>query len=333
MPLIEKSTYKPPFLFGNGHVQSIVPTLFRKVRGVAYTRERINTPDNDFIDLDCSGLNADRAVIIIHGLEGNASRAYMLGMARAFNRRGWDSVSINLRGCSGEPNRLIRSYHSGISDDLDTVVCHLVEKDKYASLALVGFSIGGNIILKYLGEKGPEGSPLIKAAAAVSVPCDLASSARKLADLSNMIYMKRFLKLFHEKIKAKMALMPEKINDRNFKSIRTFQQFDDRYTAPIHGFADADDYWSACSSKQFLSAISIPTLMISAWNDPFLPEECYPREEAGRSDVLYLEIPDSGGHVGFIHFNSRGEYWHETRITSFVCEHSGVSRKRGQVCS
>ena len=318
MPLILKSTYRPPVFFSNAHVQTIYPTLFRQVRGVNYVRERILTDDNDFIDLDWSRKGADKVVIVSHGLEGHSQRFYMLGMIKAFNRRGWDGVAFNFRGCSGEPNRLLRSYHSGATEDLHTVVRHVLEIERYSSISLVGFSIGGNLTLKYIGEMGRDLSRFIKSAAAVSVPCDLESSASKLAERSNILYMKRFLKMFHDKIRLKMEIMPGKIDDSDYTSIRTFKEFDARYTAPIHGFPSVEDYYARCSCKQFLSKINIPTLLINAQNDPFLPDGCYPVEEAGESRYLFLEMPASGGHVGFIDFNSTGEYWHELRVASFI---------------
>lgn len=320
MPLIPESTYNPPFLFRNGHVQSIYPTVFRYLTGVRYVRERIATPDHDFIDLDWSCVGGRRAVLIAHGLEGHSRRSYMLGMIKAFNKRGWDAIAFNFRGCSGEPNRRLRSYHSGETGDLHTVICHIIKQKPYAGLAIIGFSIGGNITLKYLGEKGSALFPEIQSAAAISVPCDLKSSAEELSKRSNALYMKRFLKMFHEKIRLKMQHMPEKINDIGYKSIRTFKDFDARYTAPIHGFSSVEEYWNKCSCKQFISEIKIPALLISAQDDPFLPEDCFPLKEAKDSHYLVLETPKYGGHVGFIAFNAGNEYWHETRVAAFITE-------------
>ncbi len=318
MPLISKSEYNPLKIFSNEHVQTIYPTLFRKVKGVNYVRERIFTPDHDFIDLDWSRMGADRAVIVSHGLEGHSRRSYVLGMIKAFNKRGWDGIAFNFRGCSGEPNRLLRSYHCGATEDLHTVVTHVINKKIYTCISLVGFSVGGNLTLMYLGEQNHTVSPLIKSAAAVSVPCDLESSSRKLAERSNRLYMKRFLKMFHEKIRIKMQIMPDKINDTEYHSILTFEEFDNRYTAPIHGFSSAKDYWTKCSCKKFLSGINIPALLINAKDDPFLDKDCYPIKEAKNSPYLFLETPESGGHVGFIDFNSSGEYWHEKRVAKFI---------------
>ncbi len=322
MPLISASDYKPWRLFKNAHIQTIYPPLFRKVKNISYVRERISTPDHDFIDLDWSRVGGDKVVIVLHGLEGHSRRSYMLGMISAFNMRGWDAVAFNFRGCSGQPNRLLRSYHCGATEDLHTVVNHVIDHYHYARVSPVGFSVGGNLTLMYLGEKKYPISPLIKRAAAVSVPCDLESCANKLAQPSNILYMKRFLMMFHDKIRIKMRLMPNDIDDANYHLIRTFKDFDDRYTAPIHGFSSAKDYWTRCSCRQFLPGINIPVLLISARDDPFLGGQCYPVEEAKNSRHLYFEMPRHGGHVGFIDFRSSGEYWHEKQIAAFVTKNA-----------
>jgi predicted alpha/beta-fold hydrolase len=319
MPLISRSTYEAPLLFRNRDLQTIIPGLFRRVRGVSYRRERINTPDGDFLDLDWSETGARRLAIISHGLEGNSQRSYVLGMARALNRRAWDALAWNMRGCSGQPNRLLRSYHSGATEDLEAVISHVQENSpRYRVLALVGFSLGGNMTLKYLGERGEALSPLILGAVAFSVPCDLASGAREMANRRNRIYMSHFIRLLHKKIRAKMALMPGKITDDGYDQVKTFHDFDDRYTAPLHGFKDAEDYYRRASSKQLLPAVTVPTLVISAADDPFLGPQCYPVEEASGHPKVHLEIPSWGGHVGFVSFNEEGQYWSETRAASFL---------------
>lgn len=317
MPIIERSSYKAPLFLFNGHLQTIFSSLFRKVQGVSYRRERIETPDDDFLDLDWSETGSGKIAIISHGLEGNTSRSYMLGMARAFNNAGWDALPWNYRGCSGKPNRKLRSYHSGATEDLDMVTAHVISQKRYEQIALVGFSLGGNITLKYLGERGEEVPSLIKKAVVFSVPIDLASSSRKLAGFSNRIYMKRFLRMLHEKIKAKMAIMAG-LDDSGYEKIKDFKAFDDRYTAPLHGFANAEDYWRKSSSKPFIPQIKIPTLLINAQNDPFLSQECFPLEEARQNPVFYLEMPKSGGHTGFVEFNEGGEYWSEKRTVEFL---------------
>jgi len=317
MPLILSSDYSPPRFFSNGHVQTIFPTLFRKVHGISYQRERISTPDDDFLDLDWSIVGAKKLAILSHGLEGDSSRSYIVGMVRALNRRGWDALAWNFRGCSGEPNRTVRFYHSGATEDLHTVVSHVDRHRSYETIVLIGFSMGGNLILKYLGERSNHFASL-QAAVAFSVPCDLQSGAVKMAEFSNSMYMIRFLRSLHEKIREKMRLMPNQIDDTGYWKIKTFKQFDDRYTAPLHGFENAQDYYSRASCKQFLTNISIPSLLVNAQNDPFLSFSCFPLEEADDNPCLYLETPVSGGHVGFVDFNGAGEYWSERRAIEFI---------------
>jgi hypothetical protein len=318
MPIVAKSSYVPPPGFGNGHIQTLFPTLFRNVEGVTYERERIRTFDDDFLDLDWATRRSKKVAIISHGLEGNSQRWYVAGMIKAINRAGWDGLAWNMRGCSGEPNQKLRFYHSGATDDLSAVVDHVLGLKKYSRIGLVGFSLGGNMTLKYLGELGSRVDRVIVKAVTCSVPCDLGSSAEQMAKLSNRIYMKRFIRMLHEKIRAKMHVMPDKIDDKEYHQIKTFREFDDRYTAPIHGFKDANDYYRQASCKQFIHTIRIPTLLVNAQNDPFLAGACYPVEEARVHSTFFLEMPESGGHVGFISFNKEKTYWFESRAVSFL---------------
>ena len=320
MPLIEKSTYTPPLLFNNGHLQTIYPCIFRKVFGVTYTRERIDTPDGDFLDLDWSKKGSDKLVIILHGLESNSSANYMRGMIKAFNNKCWDGVSVNFRGCSGEPNKLFRSYHCGATEDLQTVINYVINEKGYRSIALVGFSLGGNLTLKYIGESGCELSPFIHKAAAISVPCHLESAAHHMAGSSNWFYMKRFILSLQRKLIHKHQIFPNQINLADIQTFQNFKDFDESYTAPAHGFDSAEDYWNKCSSHQFIHQIKIPTLLINAKNDPFLSKESFPVNEAANHTHFHLEIPESGGHVGFVSFNRDGEYWHEKRVLSFIAD-------------
>jgi predicted alpha/beta-fold hydrolase len=317
MPIIEKSAYQAPPLMSGGHIQTIYPSLFRKIDSRFYQRERIKTPDNDFLDLDWVKNGHRRLAVISHGLEGSSARSYAAGMARAMAGARWDVLAWNFRSCSGEINRQPRFYHSGATDDLSTVINYALEKG-YGEIALIGFSMGGNITLVYLGERGASLHPAIKKAAVFSVPCNLADSSAQLAKPQNRIYMKRFLKMLHKKIIRKKALFPEIIDDKDFESIKDFKDYDNRYTAPLHGFKNAEDYWEKCSSAQFIEKITIPALIVNAENDPFLSGGCYPREEAKKSEKVFLEIPSSGGHVGFISFNKTGNYWSEIRALQFL---------------
>ena len=196
MPVIEHSSYTPPWFFKNCHFHTMYPSLFRKMMWPTFTRERIDTPDGDFIDLDWSQVGSENLVIAIHGLEGSSRSRYIPGMINAFNRRGWDGVALNLRGCSGEPNRLLRFYHSGATEDIDTVVRHILTHTSYRQLSIVGFSLGGNLTLKYLGEHGASLPSAIINTAAISTPCDLESSSWQLSESSNVLYLKNFLRCF-----------------------------------------------------------------------------------------------------------------------------------------
>ncbi len=317
MPVIEKSTYKAPLFLGNNHVQTVLPTLFRKVKGVTYTRERVDTPDGDFIDIDISPVGSGRAIILSHGLEGDSGRHYMKGMVRAFNRRGWDAIAFNFRGCSGEPNHKAATYHSGKTEDLHTVIEHLLKTRNYKSLSLAGFSLGANLTLKYAGEKGNNILPQIKSAIGISAPCDLVSSSIELHKNKNLLYSKRFLVSLLEKMKAKEELFPSGII-RDYASVKTLKDFDDSFTAPLNGFRDAMDYWERCSSRKYIAGTVIPTLILNAKDDPILGPECFPYDEAMANKNLFLEVPENGGHMGFITFGKNGEFWHETRTAEFA---------------
>ncbi len=327
MPIIEHSNYSPPFGFKNKHLQTILPTLIRKVSGICYKRERITTPDDDFIDLDWSKTGSRKVSVLCHGLESGSGEPYMRGMVKALNRRGWDAAAMNFRGCSGEPNKRMRSYHSGASDDLQSVLEHIQSQNRYEKISLIGFSLGGNLVLKYLGERGAGLSRPIVAAATISVPCDLESCSRQMAQPGNRFYMRRFIKKLIRKMKPKCAMPSAPFRLEDFLPMKTFEEFDGLYTGPVHGFRDAVDYWTQCSARQFLPRIQIPTLLINAWDDPFLSPKCYPVEEAKKSRYLYLEIPHCGGHVGFITFGGKGEYWHEAKVGEFLSNFQFSGRK------
>jgi len=314
MPLLA-SSYRPPFGLANGHLQTILPALFRCVAPITRERERIETPDGDFLDLDWNREHhSDRLVIITHGLEGNSGNASVQGMAAAFHRAGWDTLAWSLRGCSGEQNLLLRSYHSGAWEDLQSVIEHAA--GAYRHIALIGFSIGGNITLKYLGDLGATIHPRIRGAVTFSVPCDLASSARAMESRVNRIYMNHFLQNLRQKLREKAGAFPDAISMKGFDRIRSFREFDGTYTAPMNGFLNAEDYWAKASSKFSLSGITVPTLLVNALNDPFLGPECYPTEIADSHPHLHLETPASGGHLGFITFDNT--YWSESRALEFL---------------
>ncbi|MDN5217322.1 alpha/beta fold hydrolase [Fulvivirgaceae bacterium BMA12] len=319
MPVVDPTSYhQPPRLLINGHFETIYPALLRTVNGVNYQRERIFTADDDFLDLDWSKVNGKQLVIISHGLEGDTGRAYMKGMVRAFNNQGFDALAWNYRGCSGEINKQRRFYHSGATDDLDVVINHVINQYTYDKLYLIGFSLGGNLTLKYLGEKNLTLSQKIEKSVVFSVPLNLHTSCLKISEPANFLYARRFLKSLVGKIKSKARVRSD-LSTTGIGKIRTLMEFDDRYTAPMHGFGDAKDYYSKCSAINFVDAIRIPTLIVNAKNDPFLPAECYPAEKLKSHPHVYFEMPDKGGHVGFAVF---GEpyYWSERRAVEFIME-------------
>lgn len=313
--------YLPPWWARNGHFQSIYPSLFRKLNEDCFKRERIETPDQDFIDLDWARSENRRLVILTHGLEGHSRRPYVLGMAHEAIKQQWDVLAWNFRSCSGEPNRKINSYHSGATNDLAHVISHALKFD-YDEICLIGFSIGGNKTLLYLSKNAEHLSRKVKAAVTFSVPCDLSSSSAQLAKFRNRIYMKNFLMSLKDKLKQKQEIFPSEIDLRGFHNIKSFEAFDGRYTAPLNGFKSAQDYWQHSSSLPHLKNIKTPTLMISALDDPFLTPECYPHEETAGNPALSLETPEFGGHVGFMSFGKQQPYWSEQRAIDFINTHS-----------
>jgi len=316
MPLLD-SSYRSPWLLSNGYVQSILPTLIRSLPDDHLQRERIATDDGDFLDLDWSRRGSETLVIVSHGLEGHSRRPYVLGTVREANRHGWDALAWNFRSCSGDINLQPRMYHSGATDDLHRVVLHAAQQG-YQRIHLVGYSMGGNLSLVYAGREADLLPEQVKSVTGFSVPCDLAGSARQLAKWQNRIFMWKFLTDLREKIEHKARMFPQLVSAEGYKRIKTFQQFDDRYTAPLHGFADAKDYWRQSGSGQYLASIRIPALLVNAENDPFLSDSCYPREFAAASDTFTLEIPRSGGHVGFMLRNADQTYWMEQRVMKFI---------------
>ena len=314
MPILS-SSYKAPFYLFNGHVATIVPSVFRKITGAHYQRERLELSDGDFLDLDWLKAGRDKLVIISHGLEGNSERHYSKGMAKYFASHQWDAIAWNCRSCSGEMNRLPRFYHHGDALDLKSIIDHV--SANYKTIALVGFSMGGSITLTYLGQYASTLPTAVKAAATFSVPCDLVSSVKELNKISRSFYRNRFLKKLAKKIEAKSKRFPEVLSYEGFDKIKTFEDFDNRYTAPLHGFTDAQDFYVRASCQNHLPAIQVPALIVNAANDPFLTEACYPSEIASKSTVLHLEIPKRGGHVGFSLSNSENN-WMELRAIEFI---------------
>lgn len=320
MPVLPTPSYRPPFPFTSGHLQTMYPTLFRRTPKAEPVPERLQTADGDFIDIDwhySQRQNSSGLVVVSHGLEGHSRKKYPLGMASYLSRNGWDVICLNFRCCSGEPNLLPRFYHSGVTDDLHQVLCHGLSKG-YKHAALLGFSMGGNQTLKYLGENPDLVPEELQAAITFSVPCILDDAVAIMGKSINRPYMKYFMTGLRQKIKEKAVRFPDLIDIEGLDQMQTFEPFDDKYTAPLHGFRNAADYYKRCSSAQFLSSIKVPTLLVQAQNDPFLSLSCYPIETSEKSEKLFLEMPDFGGHVGFIGNWLESAYWSEKRALAFL---------------
>jgi len=315
MPLVRNITYINPRMLFNGHLQTIYPALFRKPIPLPFKKERIITPDDDFIDLDWLKNNNHKLVIISHGLEGNSRRPYMLGMANTFFYKGYDVLCWNFRGCSDEMNKRSIFYNSGATYDLDTVLKHAA--GDYKEIFLIGFSLGGNLTLKYLGEDR-ERDPRIKKAVAISVPLHLESSCEKISSGQNAIYSQRFLKSLKVKIVKKAVLYPEEIKVQELRKLKSLLDFDNIYTGPLHGYKDAHDYYEQCSSIYYLDGIKIPSLILNAQNDPFLSAKCFPVQLGNKLENVFMEFPKQGGHVGFSPRSSSENYWSEKRAFEFI---------------
>lgn len=315
MPIIN-STYKAPLLFKSGFISTVYSGLVRKI-SLEQKRERIALNDGDFLDLDWSfaNENANKVIVLLHGLEGNGQRPYMLGPAKLFNENGVDAVCVNFRGCSGEPNLKYRSYHSGATEDLVDIFDYVINVKQYSEIYVHGISLGGNMILKYLGERNDVPEQL-KGVVAVSVPCDLNGSCRELHTAKNILYHENFKRYLVRRLRIKQEQHSRKLSINEINSIKTLRDFDNVYTSRAHGFKDANDYYKRCSSLQFLPNIKVQTLIINALNDSFLSPECYPVKEAKQNENLFLEMPSHGGHVGFI--LRKGYYYNETRALEFL---------------
>lgn len=317
MPRVEPSSYVAPRLLRDGHAQTVFPTLRRRVPDLPYHRQRINLADGDFLDVDIAPVGARRVAVLSHGLEGHSRRPYVLGMARAFNAAGWDVVAWNFRGCSGEPNRLLKFTHSGSSSDLAEVIDAVLACGRFEKLVAVGFSLGGNLTLKYLGERGGDLPRPVAGGIAFSVPTDLRGSADRMGRLENKLYMRRFLSDLRARMALKAAQFPGKVSLEGYSGIRDFRAFDERYTAPLHGFLDAEDYWARSSSNAYLAGIRVPALLVNAQDDPFLSEACFPHAAADANPHFHLEAPRHGGHVGFVSLGA-DTYWSERRAVEFA---------------
>lgn len=313
MPIIS-TQYTPPFPFNNGHFNTLYSSLFRSVKPIAFKRKRIETPDNDFLDIDLLDNGSKKMVVLCHGLEGSSASKYIRASAALLSENGYAIAAMNYRFCSGEINRQLITYHSGRTEDLHAVIQTLLPT--YESLYLVGFSLGGNLVLKYNGDGRFAIHPKIKASVAVSVPVDLHGSSIKLQELQNRLYTWRFLYTLSKKIRLKHQQYPDQVDVQLLKKIKKLVDFDNYYTSQLNGFKDAHDYYEKASSKPFLNSIKTPTLLINAQDDPFLSPSCFPTSAAKNNPYFYLMCPKNGGHVGF--YEKETFHWSEKQILNFI---------------
>jgi predicted alpha/beta-fold hydrolase len=305
--------FRPAPWLPGPHLQTLWASLIRKWPAVETTRERVELPDGDFIDLDWARSEADGPiVIVIHGLEGSLRTRYAAGIMRTLAAQGLRPVLMNLRGCSGEPNRLARRYHSGETGDLAHIVGLLQQRHPGRPMAAIGYSLGGNMLLKWLGETG-SANPLI-AAVAVSVPFDLQLSSQRLGEGFSRLYAWALLRSLKRSIAEKIGRFPLPLTKQQLRTIANFWQFDDQITAPLHGFTNARDYYEQSSSRRFLGDIQVPTLVVHSKDDPFLYPDALP-DRAELSPQVQLELLRGGGHVGFVSGPPWApHYWLEERI-------------------
>jgi len=311
--MIIRSAFRPAWWLPGPHLQTIYPSLFRPRKVPQLNRERLELPDGDFVDLDWSRQTDSMIVLILHGLEGSIDSHYTAGMLSALARNGYTAALMYFRGRSGEPNRLPHSYHSGETGDLDFVMQHICQQYPEKKIAVIGYSLGGNVLLKWLGERGSAAPPVT--AVTISVPFDLNSAALTLERGVSQIYQQHLLQKLRKSVTGKSTRHTLPFPVARLAELRTFRQFDHAITAPLHGFSGVDDYYERSSSKQFLKSIAVPTLMLQARDDPFLPEDALP-QEADLSDTVTLEVSRHGGHVGYVSgWNPlQPLYWLEQRI-------------------
>jgi len=328
MPIVA-SSFSPPRALRPAWLQTVAPALLRRGPPPYTERESLQLTDGDTLELAwCPPAAAPKTlnrsptprgvVILSHGLEGSIESTYIVGLARSLSAAGYLVVAWNMRGCGTTPNLLPSWYHSGKSDDLGAVVDHVHTEHPNLKLFIIGVSVSGNILCKYLGEQGRSCRGVIEGAIAISAPLDLRGSAEVLARPSRRPYMEYLLRPLRARIRQKAARFPDLFSTKGLADITTFHEFDARYTAPLHGFTSVDHYWDTCSGYRYLDGIQVPLLILTAQDDPFLSASCIPHRMAAQSYAISLETPKHGGHVGFIDTLPPRTTWLERRALTFI---------------
>jgi uncharacterized protein len=309
--------FQPAWWCRGPDAQTLWARLVRRAPKLQFWRERLELPDGDFLDLDWSEHGSGPIVMVLHGLEGSSNSPYARGIMHAVERRGWRGVVMHFRGCSGEPNRLARSYHSGDTGDLAHVISTFQRREPRVLLAIVGFSLGGNVLLKWLGKTGREAP--VHAAVAVSVPYVLHSAADRLNRGFSRVYQRQLMRSLRHTVAEKRKRITLPIEIQDLSTLKSFRDFDEYVTAPLHGFDSADHYYTVSSSRQYLREIAVPTLLLHARDDPFMTEKAIPRKNE-LSDSVTLEVSPQGGHVGFVTgtWPWSARYWLDERIPEFL---------------
>ena len=319
MPVIE-SKYRPSnFLFRSTHLNTIYASLLRYVPRIKFTRERIWVENQDFLDLDWSKTGGKKLILVLAGLEGKSRSLYARAVINHFNRKNWDAVCMNYRGCSGEPNKLLQGYHMGASNDVKSTINHIIKNYTYDEIVIIGYSLGGNLALKYAGEEKNNIPAQVKAIISYSVPLDIKKSNQRLSKWYNWHYLKWFMFPLNLKANRKKKQFPGRLESfKGFFMSGSFLYFDTHFTAPANGFESVEEYWKRSTSKPLLRHIRIPTLIVASEDDTFISENCYPRKEAEGNENIILEISKFGGHCGFIRKFFEKVWWMEERAMKFV---------------
>lgn len=314
--IMKINTFKPAWWLNSCHLQTVFPYIFQRKIALNTIRERIELPDADYLDIDWVGEQNNEIIIVLHGLAGSINSPYVRGLMAALDKTGRRSLLMHFRGCSGTPNRLARNYHAGDTQDLDYVIRMIKTRFPATKISIIGFSLGGNVLLKWLGESNRD--HIISSAIAVSVPFDLKNAASRLQTGFSKIYQAHLLNQIKNEILKKKDLICPFVNINSIKAIKNFNQFDELITAPLHGFTNADEYYVTSSCKQYLKTINTPTLIIHAADDPFMSPDCIPNSNELSSKVTF-ELCRSGGHVGFISSKLiKPIYWLENRIIQYL---------------